>query len=114
MNIKDVNNLANLGPVLTREAPAAEQSHPGPAGNTRQTIGSPATSAPGAVDRVHLTDTAARLQALEAALTTVPVVNAQRVEALHQTLTQGHFAADPQRIADKLLQIDNRLAPPSR
>ncbi len=109
MDIKNVNNLAHLGPALTSEAPAARQSHPGPAGDTRRTTGSPATG-----DRVHLTDAVARLQALEAALASVPVVSAQRVEALHQTLTQGHFVANPQRIANKLLQIDNRLPPPGR
>ncbi len=111
MNIKDVNNLAHLGSALTRETPATQQSHPGPAGDTRRTTGSSATGAPAAGDRVHLTDAAARLQALEAALDSVPVVNTQRV---NQTLTQSHFVADPRRIADKLLQIDNRLPPPGR
>jgi len=114
MDIKNVNNLTNLRPALTSEAPAAQQSHPDLAGNTRRTIGSPATGAPAAGDRVHLTDAAARLQVLEAALASVPVVSAQRAGALHQTLAQGHFVADPQRIADKLLQIDNRLPPPGR
>ncbi len=109
MDIKNVNNLANLGPALSGETPAAQQSHPGPTGDTRRTTGAPAAG-----DRVHLTDAATRLQALEAALASVPVVSAQRVEALHQTLTQGHFVADPRHIADKLLQIDNRLSPPGR
>ncbi len=111
MDIKDVNNLAHLGSALTREAPTIQQSHPGPAGDTRRTTGLPTTGAPAAGDRVHLTDAAARLQTLEATLDSVPVVNTQRV---HQTLMQGHFVADPQRIADKLLQIDNRLPPPGR
>ena len=114
MDIKNVNNLAHLGPALSGETPAAQQSHPGPTGDTRRTTGSPVTGAPATGDRVHLTGAAARLQALEAALTSVPVVSAQRVEALHQTLTQGQFIADPQHIADKLLQIDNRLPPPGR
>lgn len=111
MDIKDVNNPAHLGSVLTREAPAARQTHPSHAGDPRRTTGSPATGAPATGDRVHLTDAAARLQTLEAALSSVPVVDTQRV---HRTITQGHFVVDSQRIADKLLQIDNRLPPPGR
>lgn len=61
-------------------------------------------------DSVTLTDAAARLQKLEAALADHPVVDEQRVADIRQALADGTYRADPERIADKLLALERELA----
>lgn len=68
----------------------------------------PAT--PSASDRITLTDAAARLQKLEAALVDHPVVDEQRVADIRQALADGTYRTDPGRIADKLLALERELA----
>jgi negative regulator of flagellin synthesis FlgM len=72
--------------------------------------GAPAASvkpmAPSVSDSVSLTDAAARLQKLEAALANQPVVDKQRVEEIRQALAEGSYQTDPERVAAKLLELE--------
>ena len=52
--------------------------------------------------------------ALEAAITDMPPVDAERVAALSQAIDQGRYAADPHKIADRLLQLERDLAAAGR
>ena len=60
-------------------------------------------------DSVELTATVGRLQALEKSLETVPVVDAQRVDALRKSIADGSFRIDPERVATKLVQLEGTL-----
>jgi negative regulator of flagellin synthesis FlgM len=72
----------------------------------------PATkpAAPTVSDSVSLTDAAARLRRLEAALADHPVVDKQRVADIRQALADGSYQTDPERVADKLLALERDLA----
>ncbi|HHJ12827.1 MAG TPA: flagellar biosynthesis anti-sigma factor FlgM [Gammaproteobacteria bacterium] len=60
-------------------------------------------------DRVSLTDTARQLQALEARVASEPVVNRERVETVRSAVENGSFTINPERIADKLLSLEQAL-----
>lgn len=77
------------------------------AGRT-ETGNQPAAGAPQG-DRVDLTDTSARLQAIERSLADVPVVDEQRVDAIRQSIADGSYEVSPERVADGLLQMEKDL-----
>jgi len=68
------------------------------------------TQTQASVDNVHITDSARQLANLEQAIRDVPEVDAQRVEALQQSIERGQYRVDSGRIADKLLQLEGDLA----
>jgi negative regulator of flagellin synthesis FlgM len=61
-------------------------------------------------DAVELTDAAARLKAVEARLAEVPDVDRARVEAARQKIESGEYRPDPERIAAKLIRMEQELA----
>ena len=60
-------------------------------------------------DAVEITDTAARLKAIEARLADVPDVDQARVEALRKHVESGEYRPDPARIAEKLMRMEKEL-----
>ena len=60
-------------------------------------------------DDVKLTDTAIRMQKLEAQLAETPEVDQSRVDAVKEKLQSGSYSMDPQRVADRLMQIERDL-----
>ncbi|MES9850703.1 MAG: flagellar biosynthesis anti-sigma factor FlgM [Candidatus Thiodiazotropha sp. L084R] len=60
-------------------------------------------------DRVDLTGDASKLQELEGRIADMPIVDAQKVEAVQQALATGSFTIDPQTAADKMLAMELSL-----
>lgn len=60
-------------------------------------------------DRVDVTDSARSIQQSERAQATAPAVDAGKVAAVRQELAEGRFAISPERIADRLLSIEQQL-----
>ncbi|AOV16656.1 flagellar biosynthesis anti-sigma factor FlgM [Acidihalobacter aeolianus] len=103
MNI-DLKNVSSQGGTKTvgdtqtanRVTPqAAEQQ------GAATTQGTPATS-----DSVSLTSGGQQLAQLQAGLAQQPVVDKQRVAQLRQSIQNGQYSIDPQRIASKLLGLE--------
>lgn len=64
-----------------------------------------------AADRgVSLTDTAAKLQRLEAQIANQPVVDSQKVESVKKAIADGSFKIDSNRIADKMADFESLLS----
>ena len=63
---------------------------------------------------VHITDGARQLANLERAVADVPVINQAKVEQASRAITQGRYVVRPDRIADKLLRMDQTLADAKR
>jgi negative regulator of flagellin synthesis FlgM len=59
---------------------------------------------------IRITDQARQLAALEHAIQSMPAVNEARVAAIRQAIEQGTYQVEPERIADKLLQMERELA----
>jgi negative regulator of flagellin synthesis FlgM len=60
-------------------------------------------------DRVSLTPTAERLRHLEDSISSLPVVDTKRVEAIRQQVVNGTYRVDASRVADKLLNFETSL-----
>ncbi len=60
-------------------------------------------------NNVALTSTAALLREVENAISELPEVNTERVEAIRKAIAEGSYQIDPSRIADKLMQLENAL-----
>lgn len=77
---------------------------------TQQTkTGSPTKTATGKSDQLNLSNQATQLQALEAEIANLPVVDTQRVQDVQQTLATGQFQIEPAQVADKMLQFEAGL-----
>jgi negative regulator of flagellin synthesis FlgM len=66
-------------------------------------------TAAGGGDRLNLTGDAGKLQELEGRIANMPIVDAQKVEAVQQALANGSFTIDPQTAADKMLAMELSL-----
>ena len=60
-------------------------------------------------DHVTLTDSARSLQKIEEAVAKTPVVNADKVAAVKQSISSGTYTIDAGRIADKILKYESGL-----
>lgn len=58
---------------------------------------------------VHITDQARRLATLEQAVQSTPIVNEARVAEIRDAIEAGRYEVSPQRIADKLLRLEQDL-----
>ena len=57
-------------------------------------------------DKVSLTDTAARLKALEEQLTSQPEIDRDRVSDVQNAISKGKYKVDAQRVADKMMNFE--------
>lgn len=77
--------------------------------DTQKTAGATAGARNTAADAVQLTETAGRLKEIEARLAELPDVDQARVEALRKRIESGDYRPDPQRIAVKLVRMEQEL-----
>ena len=93
--------------VHSKEAVDGSQSRPG---RERPEVAEHGQARRKPTDSVSLTDTPARMRELESALSGLPPVDSQRVQEIRKALADGSYRPDPQRVADKLLSIENLLS----
>lgn len=67
-----------------------------------------ASAAQGAVN-VNLTNAAESLQELEKTLATDASISSEKVEAIKSALNSGNYQIDPDRIAEKFLEVERAL-----
>ena len=67
------------------------------------------TSVPAVAD-VKITDAARQLAALERAIADVQVVDPSRVQKVARTIEQGRYHVRADRVADRLLRMDQTLS----
>ena len=60
-------------------------------------------------DQVSLTGAARQLQELEHQLATAPVVDSKKVEAVRTAIENGTFTVHPERVAEKLISLEQAL-----
>ncbi|QBQ53350.1 flagellar biosynthesis anti-sigma factor FlgM [Nitrosococcus wardiae] len=76
--------------------------------HSKSAEGSSALSHP-AAETVTLTNTAEQLRETEASLASVSVVDNQKVEQIKQSIQDGSYQIDSERIADKLIALEQAL-----
>jgi negative regulator of flagellin synthesis FlgM len=62
-------------------------------------------------DSVSLTSGAANLQQIEQALNDIPVIDSKRVDAVSQSIEDGQYQINNEKIADRIIQTENELKP---
>ena len=67
------------------------------------------SSAGTAVDSVHITQSARSLAALSQLVQETPEIDAGRVAAAQQAIASGQYTVNPERIASRLLQLEQDL-----
>jgi negative regulator of flagellin synthesis FlgM len=55
---------------------------------------------------IDVSDTARTLAALEDKISSLPVVNESRVDAVRKAMDEGRYHVDPQRVADKMMRFE--------
>ncbi len=72
------------------------------------------SSSSSATGGVKITEGARQLAALERAVADVPVVNQGKVQHVSKAISEGRYQVRSDRIADKLLRMDQHLADAQR
>jgi len=62
-----------------------------------------------AADSLKLTGEATNLQALERSLSSAPAIDAERVQAVRESLQNGSYRINPEAIASRMLDLDQQL-----
>ncbi len=60
-------------------------------------------------DRVDLTEAASRLHQIEQSLADIPVIDTGRVEAISQSIDEGTYTIDNEKIADRIIESETAL-----
>jgi len=60
-------------------------------------------------DSVDLTDTASKLQQIEQSLADIPIVDNSRVEAVTQSIADGQYQIDNEKVADRIIKSENEI-----
>ncbi|MGE0623953.1 MAG: flagellar biosynthesis anti-sigma factor FlgM [Pseudomonadales bacterium] len=68
-----------------------------------------ASASGSASDQLSLTSSAQLLKELSEAVAASPEVDQGRIEAIRQAIADGSYDIDAQRIADKLLKLEDQL-----
>lgn len=99
------NRIASLVRQTSGQGtPVEKQGH----GNTNSPSGDSAATHGGS-NRISLTGEARQLQELEIRLASQPVVDSQRVKAVGSTVENGTFTVNPERIAEKMMSLEEAL-----
>jgi negative regulator of flagellin synthesis FlgM len=96
-------NGPGFRPTDAGSARRAEASKPVSAVGTATTAGS------GSGDTVNLTRSALLLAKLEEAVRAAPVVDAEHVSALKETIAAGAYEVDADALADTMLRLEREL-----
>jgi negative regulator of flagellin synthesis FlgM len=67
------------------------------------------SSSGAALDSVHITQSARSMAALSQAIQDTPDVDAGKVAAAQQAIASGQYTINPERIASRLLQLEQDL-----
>ncbi|MCU7940329.1 MAG: flagellar biosynthesis anti-sigma factor FlgM [gamma proteobacterium symbiont of Bathyaustriella thionipta] len=61
-------------------------------------------------DSVNLTNSAVRIKALEEQISRLPIIDTQKVEQVRNSISDGTFEFNSEKIAEKLINYEKELA----
>ena len=80
-----------------------------PVSRARDTTDGRKAETTGTNSNIDVSDTARTLAALEEQISSLPVINESRVDAVRRALDEGRYHVDAQRVADKMLRFEGDL-----
>lgn len=102
------SDISGIGGRTPHEAVDAARTQSGQTPQQRMAdVGPQAAANPG--DQLNLSPKASQLQALEAQIAKLPVVDTQRVQDVQRTIATGSYAVEPARVAAKMLTFEAGL-----
>lgn len=101
IDIRDIQ--ANRQPVGQRSAGAVAAREDLARGSGAK------AGATGTGDRVELSAEARQLRALSESAAAAPEVDTAKMEQIRQQIAEGRYHVDPQKLADRLLQLERGL-----
>ena len=104
MAINSISNGSGSNPLNISDSQKPVQVN-----NAAHNNNAVASTSSAATDTVSLTGTASQLRSLEQQLSSLPVVDIQRVDAVKREISNGTFEIDPPTIADKMIQIESAI-----
>ena len=100
----DNNRVATLITTGSKQGAPVENTQDGKSGTTTGNSSTNSTA-----DSVSLTGEARQMQVLEARIASAPVVDTQRVQAVRSAVENGTFTINPERIADRMINLEQAL-----
>ena len=98
INIKGSANKASQSTSSKSNAPAK--------GGKGSNAAKPAGNNQAGADSVNLTDTASKLQQIEQSLSEIPIVDNARVESISQSIEEGQYQINNDKIADGIIKSE--------
>ena len=98
----EINNLASTKSHQATDDTKLNQS-------TEKPVAERESGKSSAGDTVSLSDNAVQLGKLNSSVTSPPVMDTQRIEALKQAISNGSYEVDPVKVADKLMEFESML-----
>lgn len=97
----EINGLSGGAiPIRGNTGPAATEAKDAGAGGGARTA---------ATDTVEITDRASNLQDLQRTISSLPVVDAKRVESMQAAMESGSYEVDATETADKLIEFEKSI-----
>lgn len=60
-------------------------------------------------DSVDLTKAATQIQQIEQSLASIPIVDSSKVQAVSESIEQGQYQINEERIADRIIDIEKNI-----
>ena len=98
----EINNLAPTAAHKTADETKLNQS-------TEQPVAERESGKSSTGDTVSLSDNAVQLGKINSTVTSPPVMDMQRIEALKKAISDGSYEVDPVKVADKLMEFESML-----
>ena len=102
-------NISGIGGRPPQGAGEAGSAKATTANSGRAQAGATGRGGGSGSDQLNLSSQAAQLQALEAEIASLPVVDTQRVQDVQQTIATQSYEVQPARVADKVLTFEAGL-----
>lgn len=102
----DINNISNNTTLTKRtdEQKHVKIIHSDKADDTKLS-----TKDSVAQDSINFTDSARQLKALEEKINRLPIIDTQKVEQIKNSISDGTFDFNSERVAEKLLNFEQEL-----
>lgn len=102
----DINNISNNSTQTKR---ASDNKHVKVVSDDSSNFAPRSDKSSAAQDSVSLTGSAVRIQALEELVARLPIVDTQKVEEIRNSISNGNFEFNSDRIAEKMIQLEKEL-----
>jgi len=108
--MKETDNNMNVRPPRTDVSQGSQTASTRATTSSGNVSGASSHASPVRGDTVTLTSSVDQMVKLEELLASIPEVDSNRVSQIRASIADGSYQVDPEKIVDKLLQIEQDLS----